>query len=52
MNSDKEDEEVKDQYEVRRNHSSVNVKKDLSKKEGLIDTLSAQAVSQSSSNYS
>ena len=45
------DEEVKEQYEVRKKRPSVNVKKDL-RNVASIDTLSAQAHSQSSINYS
>ena len=45
------DEEVKEQYEVRKKRPSVNVKKDL-RDVASVDTLSAQAQSQSSSSYS
>ena len=45
------DEEVKEQYEVRKKRPAVNVKKDL-RNLASVDTLSAQAHSQSSSIYS
>ena len=44
------DEEVKESYEVRKQRPSVNVKKDLTNV-ASVDTLSAQAHSQSSINY-